>query len=109
MSRRQRIGLRRHPVAEVRPGCRSDVAATGPGRVPVEAQWHDVRQAGFRARFDRVAMTSPERAAKQILAAVERDRRRALIGPDAKVIDLVSRLPAGLYQRVVVAGAKRRR
>jgi butyryl-CoA dehydrogenase len=62
-----------------------------------------------RERFDRVAMTTPEKAARQILTAVERDRRRALIGPDAKALDLVSRLPAGLYQRVVVAGARRQR
>ena len=54
-------------------------------------------------------MTTPEKAARQILAAVERNRRRALIGPDAKVIDLVSRLPAGLYQRVLVRGARRGR
>lgn len=62
-----------------------------------------------RAEFDRVAMTTPEKAARQILAAVQQNRRRALIGPDAKVIDLLSRLPAGLYQRVLVLGAKRRR
>ena len=62
-----------------------------------------------RAEFDRVAMTSPEKAARQILAAVQQNRRRALIGPDAKVIDLLSRLPAGLYQRGLVLGAKRRR
>ena len=62
-----------------------------------------------RNDFDKVAMTSPEKAARQILAAVQRDRRRALIGPDAKLIDLVSRLPAGLYQRVLVKGARRRR
>jgi len=62
-----------------------------------------------RERFDRVAMTTPDKAARQILTAVERDRRRALIGPDAKAIDLVSRLPAGLYQRVMVAGARRQR
>jgi NAD(P)-dependent dehydrogenase (short-subunit alcohol dehydrogenase family) len=59
--------------------------------------------------FDRIAMTSPAEAARQILTAVERDRRRALIGPDAKVIDLISRLPAGWYQRVLVAGARRGR
>jgi butyryl-CoA dehydrogenase len=53
-------------------------------------------------------MTRPEKAARQILAAVEHDRRRALIGPDAKAIDLVSRLPAGLYQRVLAKGARRR-
>jgi len=61
------------------------------------------------ADFDKVAMTSPEKAARQILAAVEQNKRRALIGPDAKFIDLISRLPAGLYQRVLVRGAKRRR
>jgi NAD(P)-dependent dehydrogenase (short-subunit alcohol dehydrogenase family) len=59
--------------------------------------------------FDRAALTSPEKAARQILAAVQKDQRRALIGPDAKVIDFLSRLPAGLYQRVLVRGAKRRR
>jgi len=58
--------------------------------------------------FDKIARTSPAKAAEQILAAVERDKRRALIGPDAVVLDLLSRLPAGLYQRVLVAGAKRR-
>ena len=66
----------------------------------VEAAWDD---------FDKIAMTTPEKAARQILAAVQKDRRRALIGPDAKVLDLISRLPAGLYQRVLVRGAKRRR
>jgi len=62
-----------------------------------------------RAGFDRMAMTSPEKAARQILLAVERDRRRALIGPDAKVIDLISRLPAGLYERVLARGVGRGR
>lgn len=61
------------------------------------------------AEFERIAMTSPERAARQILAAVEHDRPRALIGPDAKLIDLIARLPAGLYRRLVVTGARRRR
>jgi butyryl-CoA dehydrogenase len=56
--------------------------------------------------FDKIAMTTPEKAARQILAAVERNRRRALIGPDAKGIDLVSRLPAGLHQRVIVFGGR---
>jgi NAD(P)-dependent dehydrogenase (short-subunit alcohol dehydrogenase family) len=59
-----------------------------------------------RRDFEKAFVTSPEKAARQILAAVQRDRRRALIGPDAKAIDLVSRLPAGLYQRIVEKGAK---
>jgi butyryl-CoA dehydrogenase len=59
--------------------------------------------------FDRIARTTPAKAARQIIGAVERDKRRVLVGPDAKVIDLISRLPAGLYQRAVVRGAKFRR
>jgi len=59
--------------------------------------------------FEKLAMTKPAKAAKQILAAVEKDKRRALIGPDAKVFDLVSRLPAGFYQTLLIRGAKRQR
>src|SRR5580698_625195 len=61
----------------------------------------------LRKDFDKIAFTTPKRAARQILTAVERNRRRALIGPDAKMFDLLSRLPAGVYQRVLVAGAAR--
>ena len=55
--------------------------------------------------FERAFITSPDKAAQQILTAVRRDRRRALIGPDAKAIDFVSRLPAALYQTVLTRGA----
>ena len=61
----------------------------------------------LRKRFDKIAVTTPEKAARQILAAVVANRRRALIGPDAKVIDLLARLPAGLYQRALAKGAGR--
>lgn len=61
------------------------------------------------AGFDKVARTTPERAARTILRAVEADRRRVLVGVDAHVIDLVSRLPAGLYQGLVVRAVRRRR
>jgi butyryl-CoA dehydrogenase len=59
--------------------------------------------------FERAFITSPEKAAAQILTAVRRDRRRALIGPDAKAIDFVSRLPATIYQSVLTRGATRLR
>lgn len=72
----------------------------------------DESVAGFSgdhaSEFEKLARTTPEKAARQILTAVERNRRRALIGPDAKVFDLVSRLPAGLYQRALVQGTRRR-
>src|SRR5258707_3407545 len=59
--------------------------------------------------FDKLARTSPESAARQILAGGLRDRRRVLGGPGGTGIDLISRLPAAVSQRVVVRGATRGR
>jgi NAD(P)-dependent dehydrogenase (short-subunit alcohol dehydrogenase family) len=88
-------------------GIRTNIARSARMDPSVTAIAGDAEAA--RANFDKVALTSPKRAARQILTAVEHDRRRALIGPDAKVIDLISRLPAVLYQRLIVRGAKFRR
>ena len=63
----------------------------------------------FVQEFDKLARTTPDKAARQILKAVERNRRRALIGPDAVLFDIASRLPAGLYQRLLVGQARRDR
>ncbi len=57
-------------------------------------------------KFAMVARTTPEAAARQILSAVERNRRRALIGPDAVMFDGLSRLPAGVSQRLVGLSSK---
>lgn len=52
------------------------------------------------ASFDKVLRTPPEVAAQQILNAVIKDKRRLLIGSDAKAIDLIQRiLPTG-YQKL---------
>ena len=56
--------------------------------------------------FDRIARTTPEQAAAQIIAAVRRDKRRVLVGPDAKLFDLLGRLPAVVWQKPVIAGAR---
>ncbi len=58
-------------------------------------------------RFNAMAMTSPDAAAKQILRAVQRNRRRALIGPDALLFDVGSRLPAAVTQRLITAVTRR--
>lgn len=59
-------------------------------------------------QFQRMARTTPDQAARAILAGVARNRRRVLIGVDAKAIDLIARLPAGVYQRATVAAGRRR-
>jgi len=51
--------------------------------------------------FDkRLANTSPQRAARIILAAVRKNKARVLVGPDAKVLDVVVRLTGSGYQRL---------
>ncbi len=59
--------------------------------------------------FEKSFSTTPERAASDILAAILKNRRRQLIGGDAVFIDLMQRLLPTFYQRIMVAGAKRRR
>jgi len=51
---------------------------------------------------ERLLRLPPAKAARKIIRSVERNRRRALVGPDAVVFDAVSRLPAGLYQRLLI-------
>jgi len=59
------------------------------------------------ADFDRTARTTPEQAARVIVAGVRRNRRRILIGADAYVIDAVQRLAPTGYQRLVTAAVRR--
>lgn len=54
-----------------------------------------------RKNFEKLFVTEPEKAAGVILGAVQQDRRRVLVGPDAYVIDGLARLLPGAYQRVV--------
>lgn len=49
--------------------------------------------------FDKLLRTPADDAAQQILEAVRKDRRRLLIGADAKAVDVIQRiLPQG-YQK----------
>jgi len=58
-------------------------------------------------KFEKAFITTPERAAAVILRGVQRNRRRVLIGADARVIDLVVRLMPSGYQRLTMAFARR--
>ena len=59
------------------------------------------------SEFEKLFITTPKRAAKVIVRGVEKDKRRILIGPDAWVISLISKLPPALYQGVLARGAGR--
>ncbi len=58
--------------------------------------------------FDaKLAKTTPEAAAKSILRAVTRNKPRAVVGMDAKVLDVVVRVLGPAYQRILVKGSAR--
>ena len=59
-----------------------------------------------KRNFEKLFITTPDQAASVILGAVRANRRRVLIGPDAKAIDLMVRLMPESYQRIVSFGAK---
>lgn len=59
--------------------------------------------------FERLFITSPESAAKTILAGVKANRRRVLIGPDARAIDWMVRVMPEGYQRIVSFATRQQR
>ncbi len=61
-----------------------------------------------RDRFDKLLnTTSAESAARQILNAVKSNKRRVLVGPDAKFLDKVVRLLGSWYQPMTTFFAKK--
>jgi NADP-dependent 3-hydroxy acid dehydrogenase YdfG len=100
---RQEMILAGHPVkvTTVHPGgiktaiARNSTAAEG------------LEVAELAQAFDKLARTSPQKAARIILDAVRKNKARVLVGPDAKVLDIVVRLTGSGYQRLFSAFAAR--
>jgi len=57
--------------------------------------------------FEKLFFTTPAKAAASILRAVEVDKRRALIGPDAHVFNALAHLPPAVSQRIIGLGSSR--
>jgi butyryl-CoA dehydrogenase len=55
---------------------------------------------------ERAFRTTPEKAAKVILAAIQSDKRRAFIGADAQVFKVMAMLPPGVYQNAIRLGSR---
>lgn len=62
---------------------------------------------GGADRFDKLARTSPMEAAQQILDSVVRNKRRLLIGGDAKLMDRIQRLLPNHYQIILKRAVER--
>jgi short-subunit dehydrogenase len=60
------------------------------------------------AEFERLFFTTPKAAAKAILRGVRGNKRRVLIGPDARAFDGIVRIIPTGYQRVFTGVVKAR-
>ena len=85
----------RHPVG---------VSCVHPGGIKTNIVRHSRGGGGedkeaAAAGFEKIAMTTPEKAARTILRGVERRSARILIGPDAYVLDAIPRVLGSAYQR----------
>lgn len=61
----------------------------------------NVSREDLTAGFDKAARTTAAQAAAQIIRGVEKNRRRILVGPDAKIADWIVRLFPGSYERIM--------
>ncbi len=57
--------------------------------------------------FEKFFIVSAEKAAEIILHGVVKNKRRILVGPDAKAYDVVQRLLPGSYQALIARAAKK--
>jgi NAD(P)-dependent dehydrogenase (short-subunit alcohol dehydrogenase family) len=60
-----------------------------------------------KAKFERSFITTPDSAAKTILDAVRKNKRRVLVGPDAHALDFMQRVLPTTYQVLSVRAARR--
>ncbi len=58
--------------------------------------------------FEKSFITSAAKAAEVIVEGVRKDKRRVLIGPDARVLDVMGRVAPAGYQRIITGVVKRR-
>ncbi len=81
-------------------GIKTNIARNGE---QVEGRDHDE----LASSFDKMARTSPAKAANVILKGVEKNKARVLIGADAWVLDKLVRVTGSGYQRLVASASKR--
>jgi NAD(P)-dependent dehydrogenase (short-subunit alcohol dehydrogenase family) len=71
-------------------GIRTNIARNARFEFAEHEEAVDAEQAAVD--FEKLTRTTPEKAAKLIIGAVEKNKRRALIGPDAHLFDAAARL-----------------
>ncbi len=88
-------------------GIATNIARASRMRGDGGAEATDEERAEAVDQFAKAARTSPESAAEQILRAVEKNKRRAMIGFDARIVDVLTRLAPNTGHRLIGFAARR--
>ncbi|HEX4222607.1 MAG TPA: SDR family oxidoreductase [Pseudonocardiaceae bacterium] len=99
---RQEMAIGRYPVG---------VSCVHPGGIKTniarDSRAHpDWENPEGREQFDKIALTTPEKAAQVILRGVRNNHSRILVGPDAYAFDATARILGPFYQRLTSGGAR---
>lgn len=95
-------------VTSVHPGG-IDTNIARRGRIVPNRKWGLISNEQSGKDFKKLARTRPDEAARQIVNAILNNRRRLLIGADAKLFDRMQRLIPARYQSIVKQVVKRQR
>lgn len=82
-------------------GIKTNIAAASKSNPSIQALTGQTHEESVK-KFETAFINSADRAAKIILQAVRKNKRRVLVGPDAKGVDVMIRLLPALYQRIVL-------
>ncbi|RZO86247.1 MAG: SDR family NAD(P)-dependent oxidoreductase [Oceanococcus sp.] len=108
-SLRQELDVQKSCVSatSVHPGgIKTNIARDSRANQSIEQLTGKTHEQGV-AEFEKFFITSAEKAAETIIRAVQANKRRVVVGPDAKVLDVIVRLFPASYQRLITWGFKR--
>lgn len=88
-------------------GIKTNIARAARHDASVAALGASTDREAATAKFEKNFITTAESAARTIIRAVEKNKRRVMVGPDAYVIDWMVRLLPALYQRLTVFFARK--
>ncbi len=82
-------------------GIKTNIARNAKMAKNIENLTGDASAEEMRNKFESLFLTTPEQAADTIIKGIKRNKRRVLIGPDAKVLDMMQRFVPSQYQAIV--------
>lgn len=83
-------------------GIKTNIVAHGRGTGNTRVEREEAHK-----HFQKIAVTSPEGAAKAIIRGIEKNKPRVLIGPGARLFDAIPRLVGPRYEDVLAWASKR--